>query len=686
MPDHDHSGSGAIRTITLEFLRAGPPHNQLLSPLTQYLAICGEAGATVVNVPWEHARFERRLEELRYEDGTDDDTGRRMQILQDTGREIAQLLGSIPALSGVISNDSPEGGLIHLRLVLSASELGLIPFELSKIPAGLQLPADNWLLLQANTPMTLTRHIRSVQYEGSDWTRRPRVLFVTADPEEIPYDRHLEALVDAVSPWLEPGQEKGMKRDGARRYGKVLTVLADAKLDQVRAECERHTYTHVHVLAHGAEDDMADYRTFGVGLGGEIVSGSRFASALTTFADGSVEQPCVVTLAVCDGGNIGSVVAAGASFAHSLHERGIPLVVASQFPLSFDGSEVAVRHLYGGRDGLLWGRDPRLMLQDLRRELQIRTETDSHDWASLVVYEAFPPDLAQQLEQLDHEQANRARSAAEQRIKAVNKSIPTAAYEDLEKDLRAATSASSVARKFLRTKGKFRAEGLARSGSNYKTLAESEFLLSQKPRIGAKNVAKHLQRCLSNLDRAFDRYRQAVDLFLESDSPKQMRAQPHYVVTQALAMGTVMGKDLDAGLWSLARLSARAYLRSATSEERAWAYGSLAELELLSVADPRLSTEASQQKVEERAIDKVRQFVELFSDRGAFPVWATYQQFHRYTHWWGSIPFLTFLSEQGVVRSWAKGRKVDPQKQVIQVATRIKDLLATRMWKNQIQD
>ena len=70
-----------IRTVTVEFLRAGPPHNQLLSPLTQYLVVCGDAGAGVVNVPYEHAAFERRLKELRYETG---DVGDRPAMLHES--------------------------------------------------------------------------------------------------------------------------------------------------------------------------------------------------------------------------------------------------------------------------------------------------------------------------------------------------------------------------------------------------------------------------------------------------------------------------------------------------------------------------------------------------------------------------------------------------------------------------
>ena len=54
-------GEIQIKLVHVEFLRAGPPHNQLLSPLTEYLAISGDSGAGVVSVPYEHSAFERRL-------------------------------------------------------------------------------------------------------------------------------------------------------------------------------------------------------------------------------------------------------------------------------------------------------------------------------------------------------------------------------------------------------------------------------------------------------------------------------------------------------------------------------------------------------------------------------------------------------------------------------------------------
>ena len=108
-----------IRTVTVEFLRAGPPHNQLLSPLTQYLAVCGEAGAGVVNVPYEQAAFERRLKELRYETG---DPADRLAMLHDMGVDMGKILGAVPGLPGALVVDAGKRAtLIHLRLTLSAS-------------------------------------------------------------------------------------------------------------------------------------------------------------------------------------------------------------------------------------------------------------------------------------------------------------------------------------------------------------------------------------------------------------------------------------------------------------------------------------------------------------------------------------------------------------------------------------
>ena len=64
----------AIRSIAVELLRHGPPHNQLLSPLTRYLAVCGDHEPVTVTVPHEHRDWLQRLASLRY---VDDDEGKK---------------------------------------------------------------------------------------------------------------------------------------------------------------------------------------------------------------------------------------------------------------------------------------------------------------------------------------------------------------------------------------------------------------------------------------------------------------------------------------------------------------------------------------------------------------------------------------------------------------------------------
>ena len=126
-----------IRTVTVELLRAGPRHNQLISPLTQYLGICGNAPAGRVTLPYEHGDLEQRLQELRYGVTSDADPSRPSKMLDRTGLEIADILSAIPGVSGLLNpeNERPRT-LTHLRIVLSASELAMLPFETSKVPTG----------------------------------------------------------------------------------------------------------------------------------------------------------------------------------------------------------------------------------------------------------------------------------------------------------------------------------------------------------------------------------------------------------------------------------------------------------------------------------------------------------------------------------------------------------------------
>jgi hypothetical protein len=79
-----------------------------------------------------------------------------------------------------------------------------------------------------------------------------------------------------------------------------------------------------------------------------------------------------------------------------LHSAGIPMVVASHFPLTKEGGLFLTRKLYSA---LTSGQDPRAFLHGIRRDLH-DLNPRSFDWASLLVYAEFPTDLEQQLEKI----------------------------------------------------------------------------------------------------------------------------------------------------------------------------------------------------------------------------------------------------------------------------------------------
>jgi CHAT domain len=396
-----------MRKITLELLRHGPPHNQLLSPLTEYIALCENHSAVTLRMPFEHNQMLYRLRALSYQLGPE---AREFQVV-DTANVLGKLLGEIPGLTadlnrqGTGASDSRSAEQVaHLRLIVSASELALLPFELATSPNGFP-GAGQPLSLQTQQPICITRETRRVPSEYIRWPRRPRILFAFASPrgyEKVPAQAHLLALRETLTPWLALSDDF----DDDKRLkiiSEQLSVLPDASAESLEQACAENDYTHVHILAHGIEIDSSYDQRFGLALhspydpeGYEAVSGERLATILRTprhNQPGQFTRPAVVTLASCNGGNAGTVTGVGASIGYALHEAGIPLVVASQYPLSFGGSVMLVKDLY---EGLLWGEDPRKLVVGLRRRLHSFFK-DTHDWASIVTYASLPPNFDDQL-------------------------------------------------------------------------------------------------------------------------------------------------------------------------------------------------------------------------------------------------------------------------------------------------
>ena len=487
-----------IRTVTVELLRAGPRHNQLVSPLTQYLGVCGNAAAGRVSLPYEHGDLELRLQELRYRVANQDDRARRSKLLDRTGREVAQILSAIPGVSGLLNpEDEQPRTLTHLRIVLSASELAMLPFEASKVPTG-EDSMSTWLALQARAPVCITRHIRSVSAEGIRWPSEPRILFVAGPDTDAPLALHRKALADAMAPWRNP--------DG--RLGDRLVVLEKATLAyisrEVAAAAAKGTpFTHVHILAHGAPLDETDrYSPVGLALHDEdVISGRQLATALIAVADRGVSRPVVVTLATCDSGKVSDVRTTDASVAHDLHDQGIPLVVASQFPLSVDGSVPFVERFYQGQ---LWGEHPLVSLYAVRLHLHSCMGPDTHDWASLVVYEAFPSNLADQLEELRYWQARRAQEGALRRVEALVaqgdggtpfRAMPNARdrYEAGLRDVEAMSAR-------LPTEGPYALECAGLRAAGHKRIAQAAFQMAVAGGAPDGESDRLLAECLNRLE------------------------------------------------------------------------------------------------------------------------------------------------------------------------------------------
>lgn len=402
-----------IQDVVLELVRPGPAHNQLLSPLTTYVALCGGDSPVSVHMPFEHQQLLTRIQRLRYEleTGTASEAqiAQRQAELQEMGKVLGEVLGDIPTLLAELSRVRANGGkLAHLRISLSASELGMVPFETALSPAGFP-GSGSPLFLQSHTPITITREIRRGRSLPLKWDRQPRILFAFASPPglvPVPAEAHLKAIRDAINPWVKI---KDTAPQSVVELKKLLTVLPDASLQEIRDLCSRESYTHVHILAHGAPFNNAGDRHFGIALcrhndkaQWEVVDGESLAIALTgkSTACTAQEAPSVVSLATCDSGNVGSVISPGGSIAHGLQAAGIPWVIASQFPLWMKASSLAVGELFSG---LLAGEDPRSVLYDLRRRL--RTDCPStHDWASIVAYATVPPDFESQLSQFRDDQ------------------------------------------------------------------------------------------------------------------------------------------------------------------------------------------------------------------------------------------------------------------------------------------
>ncbi len=656
---------GVETSVTLELLRHGPAHNQLLSPLTEYLGLCGNFGAASVRVPYEQQDFLLSLKSLRYEQGAGDEaaSNRRIEI-DKSGVEMAKIFESVPGLISALGSDAHSAGLIHLNLVLSAAELSMLPFELSKVPSGCTGGEGNWLLLQNRLPITLTRQVRSVGSRNAEWPRKPRVLFIEAAPGgmQVPAKPHVRALAKTLEPWV--GTDLDDREASGKELSSMLTILERATAEKIQEACAETAYTHVHILAHGMEDRRRPGKPYGLALHdsndvneAEVVSGERLASLLCsvrncTNSEGnrhcSASHPSVVTVASCDSGNVKSAIySSGASLAHDLHRAGIPLVVASQFPLSKMGSVQIPKTLY---PALLWGEDPLCALARLRSRLHALSP-EAHDWASLVAYTALPDDFSRQLEDVRYQQSKRAIDAALKPTdallekmsvdEAANKDTPSSTGLNREQLVKRLKKAQKAVER-MPTAGAYETEGAGMVASTEKRKAQLHFSFARTIKNDKELWGEQMDSSFSCLMKSLGHYRDAYRSNMKESTAEVRRRSVHWVLGQYLSLRAVLGEPFEHAHWSSALLSAKIDLDDAEGEAVVWPHGTLAELHLLLLAYPEKDLPVSHADAAAEVMVQIRALLDRVQ-ADAFAVQSTRRQFLRYINWWGSEDFENLL-------------------------------------------
>ncbi|MFZ6801265.1 CHAT domain-containing protein [Undibacterium sp. Di24W] len=643
-----------MRTITLELLRHGPAHNQLLSPLTDYLALCGNHSAVSFQVPSEHNQMMYRLRALSYILSQE---SRGFQ-LNDTARMMGDLFGKIPGLTANLNRDCkdhPENteNVTHLRLILSSSELALLPFELAIAPSGFP-GAGQHLSLQPQAPICITRETRRIPEECLVWPKRPKILFVFASPpglDTVPAQSHLLALRQAITPWLALADDlSGDER--SRIVAEHLGVIANATVQTLEQACASGSYTHIHILAHGVSLDTDYDQRYGLAFhsdstedGREIVSGERLATILRAprlAEPGSFNRPAVVTLASCNGGNVGSVAGVGASIAHALHDAGIPMVIASQFPLSFGGSVMMVQDLYRG---LLWGEDPRKLLISLRRRLHSFFQ-ETHDWASITAYTSLPPDFDKQLLEASISQANSAIDASLRNADRVLHIYLAQSKRAEKRSVNSFTDNLNAAKQQI-VNAKQRLLSLIDTNPEQEAQIQGQLASTQKREAQLRfhaipdwQLADETERnqVIHDLDLARSRYLKADQLDKES-----VWAQVQYLslslllasVKNQTAIPALAAHDILA-IWLMAEVRIKNAITTQENDSKAWSYGYLAELYLLAPLIPQLREIRPADTFQAMAIDAAK-MVSTLMGRDSIHIYSTRRQISRYINWLGVI-------------------------------------------------
>jgi hypothetical protein len=592
-----------MRSVTIEYQRYGDSTGILRSS-DRYLRTIGLSGAAdEVPPPLDQARLERALGALDYQNfsGPVD-----VAAVQGRAEDVIEQLKQ--HLRGFLPDQAPEGhqpgSPYQIDVVARARELAQLPLE------ALEADTDD---------AVITRRVRQ-PWTGPEIvsSARPKILFAwSAAGGEVPASRHLGHLEDLLRDW-----------GGADEP--ALVTLEEATLDQLRSHLSGdHGYTHVHVLAHGIGPPPVDAEAL---LDIDAQPGPSVYLALTDQSGGvhrctpdelaavfaaSRRRPATMTLATCHSAEV-KPIHSGGSFAHALHEVGVPVVVASQLALTKVGSETLITEFLAE---VLDGGDPRLALRRTRAALRATKTATFYDHLAIVGYVHLDQDFDEQLKERSFQVAFDRLRAASEHAAQLAATVGTGS---------GTLSTSDVCRRFSDVRD--RLERLVQSGLTKKQREElhglqaSSFKREARAAWGFSTLVSGVEaddwrrRSREVLAEAHAAYRRAADVSLDH----------HWAWVQWLALELVINgpSDLHHADWIVAERAARLDL----TDNPIWALGSLAELRLLATQfTPAGSTDwigLAQQTLDDM-VDHCRQR----HDTRAVP--PTLQQLERYRTWWG---------------------------------------------------
>ena len=608
----DRIGS-RVRSALVEVLRTGPDEGSLRKS-DRYSLAREQRPLLTIEAPLGQEEFLRLSWNLRYRS----EEAQRRAALDALTAHVSKILGSQEYPTAEMLQSSEP---LQIDMVLSPAELSALPFEAARGVDG------EPLFVRTHPPVVLTRRVRQdFQAHVEEWPTKPRVLFAIASPPkagpQVPVKAHKEALRRALRPWIEP--LAGYK-EAAPDERSVLTILEGITLEALRAACTEAVesgkpYTHIHLLAHGLPvGDIPALQRFGLAFHSEhsddiaTVTGSDLVAALSPAVDTCV----AVTLAACDSGNENNSILSERSIAHQLHCSGFPIVIASQLPLTFQGSSILAREFYGA---LLIGEDARLALHRARVALykDRGPDTSGHDWASMVGYVQLPEGYADMLVEIRLQTTLAALRTAQSwtdHLIEMNIKDP-GAFDRVGRALgwRIAGLEGFVKDAAMTQRFGVLEENYGLLGSAEKRLAELLFVRSG---IG-DDREPHWGEMMHALGRSLGWYRKGYRINLSH----------HWTGVQQLSLEAVLQGQINVpGLWHAAVVAAE---YEAERDSEIWALGSIAELWLLA---PFAGQDRDFDKAAD-ALTELRRRVETLSPDDRVPIEATRRQLERYVNWW----------------------------------------------------